>query len=394
MCSNSRKLLAGCVFLWTASSAVRAAIIPTPRVGRLCVEAELIVEGEYLTADRVRIDRVLKPSRLLDRHADEIVVGRLGEHMRIPRQMPIWTPPGDAQRWLLPEGKEIRTYKVVLFLTYSARTKRWSSAWTTDQEDQCGSAGAFWYDDQTCYGYEQIMNPGPLILQAGNERESWRVPRDVETLRAEIEAGLEHLRQWQAARALRDPAEKAQRLARFLLPHTAPQGYKGAFRRELREELPKLGRHAVGPLIAVIEEARPDERLNETVLILYDMGRAARPAVATLCELLGSPGKTSRYYILSALREAGDPAAAVHVRPMLDAADAQVATQAAVTLGALGDRASFDAIASMLRANVARGDLSPVDDLFRALLALDPQKARKTVEDPAFAALRERLLPK
>lgn len=191
---------------------------------------------------------------------------------------------------------------------------------------------------------------------------------------------------------------KGSRHATRCVPSGSPKGYKSAFRVELRHRLAELGRHAVPVLIDVVKNAKPDERLNGAVLILYDIGAAARPAVPLLCELLESPRNTSRYYVLSALRTAGDPAAIPYVRPMLEVADTQVAANAATTLAAFGDRESFDAIAAVLPLKFQRDDLVHVRDLLHALHALDPKRAGPLIErvanDPAFASARDFLVPR
>ena len=115
-------------------------------------------------------------------------------------------------------------------------------------------------------------------------------------------------------------------------------------------------------------------------------------------KLLESPRNASRYYVLSALRTAGDPAAIPYVRPMLEVADAQVSANAATTLAAFGDRESFDAIAAVLPLKFKRDDFAQVRDLLHALHALDPNRARPLIErvanDPAFANRRDHLVPK
>lgn len=384
-----------CLFCWvaalalTGTTAVRADMLPEPDVDRMCIEVDLIIEGEHLGNNRVKILRVYKPSGLIHKKATHIDVADLQKHVRVPGQLRQF-------QWL--DATEIRTNKLVLFLTFRSKTKTWHSHYATDQEGQWGSAGLYWYDQQTCYGYQQIMNPGPYVLMPGSQtpRRS-RVPESIQAMRAEIGSGLANLRRWQAVLAVKDPAEKARQMARFLLPHTAPPGYRGALRNELREELAKLGGHAVAALIEVINRARPDESLNDTVLILFDIERPARPAVPALCKLLQSPGETSRYYVLSAVRTAGDPAAIPHVRPLLKVKDDQVAVAAAKALGALGDRESFDAIAALLPEKYTSNQLARTRDLLHALHSLHPGRAKpfiqRAVDDPAFEGMRSLLTP-
>lgn len=366
-------------------AALRARPLPRPGVDELCVRAELIIEGEHLGNDRVKIVRVYKTSDRLDGNAAEIVVQHVDKYVRVLTR---------------PRAATIQTNKLVLFLTYQPETRTWRSLYTTDQEGQWGSAGLFWFDDQTCYGYTQPSTFQGYALAPGNDGrpKRFRVPKDIHDMRARIQLGMENLRRWQAVLAVKDPAQQARQMARYLLPRTAPKGYKSAFRVELRHRLAELGRHAVPVLIDVVKNAKPDERLNDAVLILYDIGVAARPAVPLLCELLESPRNTSRYYVLSALRTAGDPAAIPYVRPMLEVADTQVAANAAKTLAAFGDHESFDAIAAVLPLKFNRDDLVHARDLLHALHTLDPKRARPLIErvasDPAFANRRDFLVPR
>lgn len=310
-------------------AAADADLLPSPNINELCRHADLIVEGERLEGpgDRVRIVQVFKsPSgrKILEQPIAVRGIGRMDRDVAFTRN-----------------PKRIETQRAVLFLRRGEDDQAWEAIFATEQ----GSPGVFWYDDEACYGYEQIMNPGPYCLVVGRaDAKRWDVPADRDELVKRIKTGLRVDRQWEAILALEDPKERAAGLARYLLPHTAPEGYADDFRPELRERLGDLGADAVPALVDVLEKAGPEDNLNATVLILYDIGSIAThrgnpsptgPAVPALRRLLREPGKTSRYYVLSAIRGAADPSLIPDVRRYLDDPDKQVAEAAAETIKAL-----------------------------------------------------------
>jgi HEAT repeat protein len=161
--------------------------------------------------------------------------------------------------------------------------------------------------------------------------------------------------------------------------------------------MPKLGADAISPVVEVLRAGmKADEDSNLPVLILYDIGRPAQPAVPVLLELLERPGKTSRYYICAALRTAGDPQAVPAIRPLLSWGDIQTAVEAAGALAAMGDKQSFVAIAA-LAPKVEAGRSDELHDLLSALWRMDAQKAVPIVErylnDPAWAKSRDFIKP-
>ncbi len=207
-------------------------------------------------------------------------------------------------------------------------------------------------------------------------------------------------RDWQAVNALKDAKAKAARMASYPREATAPKA-SGELHQELRKQMPQLGADAVPALIEVLRAGMTNgEDLNLPVLILCDIGRPAAPAVPVLCELLEKPGKTSQYYICSALETVRDPKAIPFLRPMLKLADMQAATEAAKALEAMGDKDSFDAIAALLpRLQAVKSSMDELHmhDLLKVLHGMDKERAapivQRYMEDPAWAAMRDFLNP-
>jgi len=355
---------------------------PETSVAAMCDQVELIVEGEYLGKNRVRISRVHKGSKRLARAAAGIEVADLDKHDRVLRA-------GWERR-----GAAVATKKLVLFLSYDAKAKVWRSLHTIDTDGHCGSCGLFWYDRARCYGYLQAMNPGPYVLCRG-DGERWqprRIPKDIDALRLDIVAGLENSRRWRAALAIRDPRQRAEALGKYFLARTSPEGDYGVYRYAVRERMRELGADAVVVLVGLLRTAEAGDDLNGVVLTLYDIGPAAKAAVPLLCDLLGSPKQAHTGYVLSALRTIGDRGAVGSVRPVLGHDRLHVAVEAAQTLAALGDVESFDKIASLVPEEPQKGYCYTLRDLLNALHALDPERAapiiRGLAAHPRMAPVR------
>jgi hypothetical protein len=199
--------------------------------------------------------------------------------------------------------------------------------------------------------------------------------------------GLAFKAKWEAVLKIQDPAVKAAKLAVYLKSEPSLMG--------LRDEMAKLGAAAVPELIKAIRAGMTNgEDLNYPVLILYDIGKPAQPAVPVLLELLEKPGKTSRYYICGALKTAADKSAIPYLRPMLKVDDMQTAVAAAQALEALGDKESFDSIAALLpKLKPVRSsmDVLWMDDLLIVLAQMNWQAAEPIINryfaDPAWAEL-------
>jgi hypothetical protein len=332
-------------------------------IQQLCLKADLIARGTHLGNGKVHLDQVFygAPDPLKGRHSIE--VPSIPNHSKVLA----WShdPP-------------IATERVILFLRHNKNG-------TLEPIDlfQHGSQGLFWYDydERACYGYEQLMNPGPYLLS--------RKSRDIADPAAmwkAIDLGLALRKKWEAVQSIQDKRAKADAIAAYLLPHTAPPGYEmGTL--ELRQELAQLGPAAVGALVGVLKAALPDENLNTTVLALYDIGGARNgaadisAAVPALRKLLQRSGPTASYYVLCALTAAADPRAIPQVRPFLQDKSSQMRGQAARALAAMKDAESFAAIAGLLQDSHDPNERTASTlELAKALFQLDPARARPLIE--------------
>lgn len=185
--------------------------------------------------------------------------------------------------------------------------------------------------------------------------------------------------------AIADPNEKAKRLLRYFFG--APEGYDGRHDYLVRKHVRELGGKAVGPIIEILKKAEPRHKLDNLMYILCDIGKPAKPAVPYLLKMLEQRGRTTTYYILGALKRAGDPNAIESVRPFLGDANLQLRAQAAETLAWLGDTDSFDRIAAAIpeeireRNNLNVSDMCVyVSDMCEALYRLDPARARPIIK--------------
>jgi hypothetical protein len=350
--------------------------MPHDSVVQMCASADLIVEG---TADQAGDGFTISavhddPSGKL-KPGDRITVAHLSSHSRSPNH------PFATVR--LAET----TRQAVLFLVSEKVAGQYKPiSCYTDPEKGGGSRGLLWWNEEKCFGYAQIMNPGPYVLTDGES--SHRTP-DIKALRAGIEMGLETAALCRKLQAIEDPAKKARAIA------NAWQA-GGPIRSilSLRIELRKIGQPAVPPLINLLKTEPRDAQLNDVMLTLYDIGRADSKAISETTELLidrfKDPGPTARYYILSALTSTRDPKAIPAIRPTLAQKEAygmQVRVQAAVALVAMDDQASFEPIDLLLDEVIAmpRGPngnhgFSETVDLLNALNQLDPQRAKASID--------------
>jgi hypothetical protein len=94
------------------------------------------------------------------------------------------------------------------------------------------------------------------------------------------------------------------------------QVYKGS---------PLLGKHAVPALIQVLRNAPANEKLDPTVIILYDIGPPAALAVPDLHGLLAQPERAYTGYVLSALGSTGDARAIPDLEKSIESDDERLA---------------------------------------------------------------------
>lgn len=362
------------VILLVASSA-RAGIMPRDSVVQMCASAELIVEGTAdETGDGFTISAIHHdPSGKLE-SGDRIVVIHLSRHSR------------GSDHPFSTEQLPNTTLQAVLFLSSTKQDHQYTPmSCYADAEKGGGSRGLLWWNEKKCFGYAQMMNPGPYMLTDANS--SHGTP-DIKALRTEIDKGLETAARWHTMQAIGDPVEKAQAIA-----DAWQEGGRIRSLLSLRKELRAIGKPAVPTLIDLLETAPRDARLNEVVLTLYDIGLSDPKAIAAttdhLIDRLNDPGPTARYYILCALTAARDKKAIPAIRPYLtnEKPGLQVRVQAAQALAAMGDRASFETIDSLLdevidqpRGRNGNDGFSETVDLLNVLNQLDPERAKASIQ--------------
>lgn len=356
------------MFLLWATASAEGRLLPHETIQQMCFTSDLIIDGAHIGYGKVHVNHIFYKSMPTIVRPKTIYVYSITKHSRIVDE-------------IFMKGKDvppITTNRLVLFLIKSKDGR-------LQPVDMIGngSQGLFWYDDKMCYGYEQVINPGPYCLVASKPRGSGRIPKDKNAMWKEIKIGLEQRIRWEAIEMIKDPNERARQMATYLLPDTAPEGYAQSV--DLRRAIRKIGAAAVPALVEVLEKAKPEDRLNTTVLTLYDIGHihpdALRPVVSALCKLLSNPGSNSLYYILSPLTAARDQRAILYVRPMLKHKDKQVRGQAARALAAMKDQKSFNEIAILIEESNNPDDrLNYTLELARSLFELDPNRARPIIE--------------
>jgi hypothetical protein len=217
--------------------------MPSNTVQSMCFTADLIVAGTHVGNGKVRVDHVFYASAPTSEMIKTVDTPSIPKHSKTIGEIFVTgedVPPITTKRLVLflVEGKDGKFEPINMVGT--------------------GSQGLFWYDNGACYGYTQIINPGPYCLvrsKAGAPR--GRIPHGRDAMWDEIKIGLEQRSRWEAIEATENPAARARQMAAYLLPHTAPEGY--AHSVNLRKAIREIGPEAVPALVEVLEKAKQED---------------------------------------------------------------------------------------------------------------------------------------
>lgn len=299
---------------------------PHYSVDMLCDKAELIVEGTYQGNNNVRVEAVLKASPRWEPQEQVIEVAQLDEHSR------------ELFSGFQNTGKQITTDRLVLFLEFDERHEQWRSIATIGEDNLVGSCGLFWVEGGHCFGYSQLMNPGPFAL-VDQDGPFSRVPESYDALLQQVEVGLANSTEWQRSLAIEDRTERAEALARYLLQSTAPEGDQGSYMFAVRRPLAQLGIVAVPAVLSALDASEDDDRLNTLALVIYDIGPPAIEAVPKLRELLHEADRqVAKYYLLVAMASTGDPSVEADIQNYTDGEHGVPASEAREALDLLRKR--------------------------------------------------------
>ena len=366
-------------WLWICGAAVLA---PAPAIAepspwpvhRLCGEADAIVLGERIGAARVRVDEWLRPPAGGRIPPPEIEIAGLEDHLRRV-----------TRRGRERTHESLKTQRLLCFL------ERKGAAWYSMIPLTTGSSGLIWIESPHCYRYRQIGDPGPCILTPDRD-----CPTETQ-LRKQVAKGLADRRAWEDALRISHPEEKAIVLASYLLTRTSPEREQGTFLPRVRQFLPQLGSAAVREVVEILRTARPGDRLDEAVLVLNDLGPAARPAVPLLLPLLKRPGQVHPARVLAALGRIGDATVAHEVLPLLAHEELQVRCEAAKALAAFRYEDAAIQIAECLPEQVQEEDAYYLYSTLIALMDLDAGRAaqltKRYIDLPAMKQVRDLLTP-
>lgn len=364
-----------CLLDWSAGG-LTAQELPARSMHWMCGEAEAIVLGERVGPSRVRVtDWLLEPrdSRTIP---DHIEIAGLEEHHRIISATATSEKAG---------GRILRTRRLVCFL------ERRGAGWYSLLPGPGGSLGLVWIEDDKCFRYHQVVEPGPFQLRPASAAPS------EETLLAEIAQGLADRQEWEATLRVANLEEKAVMLASYLLERTSPEGNRGTYRERVRQFLPDLERVAVRELLVVLRDAQPGDRLDDAVLILNDLGPDASAAVPLLVGLLAKPEWADPTAVLEALGRIGDATVAHDIMPFLQAFLLPVRAEAAKALALFRYQDAAEQIAGAFPDEIEERDAYYVYVLLAALHDLDAPRAarlaRKYAGHPAMESMRNLLSP-
>jgi hypothetical protein len=284
----------------------------------MCADADAIIIGDQLQGDTVSVTKWIKGAAAAS--PASIIVTDIAKLSKSLRSRATGEP-----------VKALTTHHFVAFLERKDGT--WRSMATIEDSGLCGSCGMIWIQDSHCYRYIQAMNPGPYILAEARDAKT-----ENELLRA-IEVGLRDATAWSVALSVSDPVRRAQALAAYTLNSTSPESPRSTYRYRARDPLRKLGQAAVPALRVQLAKWREGDSLDEVVLVLYDLGQDAHTAVPDWVALLKCPERANPYYVISALRTAGDSSNIDDIKPFLKHSNKQVRTEATDAINALTKKA-------------------------------------------------------
>lgn len=374
-------LVGGLVFGLIGSA--RAGELPQYGLVELCEKGELIVEGKWDGGEQVAVTRVFKRPKSFAAETKQISVSGLGQLSRVATVN-------------FAAKKKIETKNVTLFLTRDAKN---AASWAPIDVIDQGSCGVFWWDDQTCYTYVQIMNPGGYELVSGDDESFWSEVLKLQgegnvdraALQKRIENGLVAVERYATVNAVPDRQKRARFLVRYLSKRDSPDP-TGAYFITAGKALAELKEDAVPALVAAIEANPTGEDNYHLILPLYRMGKAAAPAKAVLLKVLERQGVNS-VPAINALEKLEDRSVIPQLRTCLGSPVIGANYEAAHLLAKYGDRESFDTIVTLIPPKVTESTRHEISRLLHDLHALDPQKARPLVQkyanDPAMKSLRD-----
>ena len=372
---SSRKLLfvrsfALSLFMALALPA-RADLLPHYTIQEMCMRAGAVIAGEYRGEGKVQVTEVLMNHDLLIAKDGMIEVPSIKNHGRKCFQL-------KAHRL---DGEEIATRKLVLFL----KEDKFGAYVPMDFIGQ-GSQGLIWYNDKRCYRYQQFDVPGGYLLM-GSGKDVENIPAGKEELWEDVQAGLRSRELLNDIKAIREPERRARAMAMFYLKDNAIEDHFDPiyFHREFME----IGVVAIPEIADILKKVGPDERTDELSDILINLTfkiphpqkkKDLQPVVEPLMKWLETCKTSDPCSAMRVLSMARDAKAIPVVRPFLQSEHQHVHRMAAITLAALNDRESFDAIAKLLEDSEVEGVDTYNLGLAIALYSMDPKRAAPIIE--------------
>jgi hypothetical protein len=367
-----------------------AETMPPSSIPDMCFATELIVTGEHLGEGKIRVDQVLLgklPTNIKEQTITVKAVAKLAK----------------TTSNIFKESKSVTTNKLALFLKKNDQGE--FAPYLAHQEN--AAPGAIWFTEDACWGYREFFS-GTFELMPSHAGEVQRdLPHGKTALLAEIAKSVKTRQDWEQVLQIKDRAQRAERMAVYLLPQTAPPGYKMHV-LNLPKLIGDIGTPAVPAVIAALNRAKLKENSYDLYLILLTLheavgdsknyANALRPALPKMLELLKHPNSNYSSFLPRVMeRFVEDKEAITAVRPLLADPSWEVRGYAALTLAAMDDLSSSDAIVNKFKESLtAKAGRDVVRNLFTAIVRLDPVRARVVLDDIQDATTRtefQKLLP-
>ncbi len=357
---------------------LRAELHMQLRVGEMCNEAQVVLEGEYLGGDRVNVVRVYKTNVIL---SDVVIVPGLQKEEKPLSTKRLFLFLGFGEECSFQPSQESCFNDVVKNITSGTLTP-------LRQIDKGGSDGVIWFDDTCCYRYRQAMNPGPLALFPDFKNYETGEKNSAADVRTEIETGLKESLVWNRASSLTSAYDRTRLMCRFLLQSTSPTPENLRYYQWFavwHTDWDATGEFA-GPYLAeLLINADPKESVHEIVRVLGFIGAPhSASAVHSLGALLsGDPERAHPEWVIEAIADAQDPAGITYLLPQLDSDKSYIAAEAGIALCRLKAVEHFDRICKVLSVNSKTWFDGKYLEQLEALYQLDPVRARPVIEEKA-----------
>jgi len=367
-----------CLLVATVGS-LHGETLPFVSIKGMTMKADVILAGEVEGEDEVRIKKIFHSVEPTLKEGGIMVIPSIPVHSRTMSNWFVYPPNA--------KDRDLKTKELVLFLKSNQKGVYEPIHFIGE-----GSKGLIWFNNDKCFGYYQISNPGGYsLIDSGTNMGG--LPKGKGRLWEKIESGLKNRLVWESIKGINNPRERARKLADILVGgKPVRSNFEGA---NILGELKRIGRVAVPEIAAAMGKLQPDDDIAYLSHMLKDLAigvpaedraKFLEPIALPLARWLETSQSSDPYHVFGILRWVKDPRAAEATRRFLKHKEKRIRGEAAIALGSMGDKNSFSEIAGLLVRSNEKNSSDYDHYLAWAIFQLNPEKARPFIE---MAASRE-----